>query len=100
MPPSRLLVIANATPSTTHEIRNLTSINTTLLRRRRACSSMRADPTYTIRAVSGSRVLSLLSLLVALAAVPVAGGANGDETRLAKRFAPVVRLVAQDEECG
>jgi hypothetical protein len=45
---------------------------------------------------------SLLVLLAAavLAAPPVAAGALRDEKALADRYAPVVRLVTQTEECG
>jgi hypothetical protein len=42
----------------------------------------------------------LAALLVALAAAPAAGADTADETALAERYAPVVRLVEQTEECG
>ena len=42
----------------------------------------------------------LILALGALAATPVAGAQTADETALAERYAPVVRLVAQEEECG
>jgi hypothetical protein len=45
--------------------------------------------------------LTLLAALgIALVAVPSAPADLADERALADRFAPVVRLVAQDEECG
>ncbi|MGH3138017.1 MAG: hypothetical protein ACRDPV_16150 [Gaiellaceae bacterium] len=46
--------------------------------------------------------LALLPLLAAavLVAVPVANADLSDEQALAERFAPVVRLVAQAQECG
>src|SRR3954470_6687175 len=37
---------------------------------------------------------------ISLAAAPAAGASTGDTVALAKRYAPVVRLVAQDAECG
>ncbi|HEY7537987.1 MAG TPA: hypothetical protein VH721_08350 [Gaiellaceae bacterium] len=45
-------------------------------------------------------VLGLLAALVGLAATPVATAAFADEVALAERYAPVVRLVEQTEECG
>jgi hypothetical protein len=49
-----------------------------------------------------ARVLgrSLLGLLLALVLVPVAAADIADETALAEKYAPVVRLVTQKEECG
>jgi hypothetical protein len=41
-----------------------------------------------------------LALLVALVLVPAAAADLGDEQALAKRYAPVVRLVEQPEPCG
>ncbi|MDQ3894732.1 MAG: hypothetical protein M3292_08735 [Actinomycetota bacterium] len=43
---------------------------------------------------------ALLSLLLALGAAPAASADPADEAALAKRYAPVVRLVEQAEECG
>jgi hypothetical protein len=40
------------------------------------------------------------SAVVALLLCPIASGAAADETALAERYAPVVRLVEQLEECG
>jgi hypothetical protein len=49
----------------------------------------------------GGRALRiLLPFLLALAAVPVAGADTADESALAERYAPVVKLVEQEEECG
>jgi hypothetical protein len=49
----------------------------------------------------GGRALRiLLPFLLALVAVPVASADTGDESALAERYAPVVRLVEQNEECG
>ena len=42
----------------------------------------------------------LAVLLAALAAAPAAAADTADETALAERYAPVVRLVEQEEECG
>ena len=42
----------------------------------------------------------VVAVLVALAAAPAAGADTADETALAERYAPVVRLVEQAEECG
>ncbi|MFL5929665.1 MAG: hypothetical protein ACJ75P_00260 [Gaiellaceae bacterium] len=49
-----------------------------------------------------SRVLlrSALGLVLALALAPVAAADVADETALAEKYAPVVRLVTQEEECG
>ncbi len=41
-----------------------------------------------------------LVAFAALAAAPVASADLTDEQALAERFAPVVRLVEQEEECG
>jgi hypothetical protein len=48
---------------------------------------------------SHARLLTLL-FLAALVLCASANASVGDERTLAKRYAPVVRLVAQDEECG
>lgn len=51
----------------------------------------------------GSLRLGLAALLATAAALLLASAANADladEQALAERYAPVVRLVAQDEECG
>jgi hypothetical protein len=45
-------------------------------------------------------VLAPFAIAAALVAVPVAGGDLGDETALGAKFAPVVRLVAQAQDCG
>ena len=52
--------------------------------------------------LTGGARLGLLAvaLALALALVPVAGADLGDETALAEKHAPVVRLVEQLEECG
>ena len=42
----------------------------------------------------------LLFAVCALILPGIAHGAPGDERALAERYAPVVRLVQQDEECG
>ncbi len=42
----------------------------------------------------------MLAAALGLAAVPAASADLADETALAERFAPVVRLVHQEEECG
>jgi hypothetical protein len=51
-----------------------------------------------------SRPIRLISLVLAaalaLVLAPVANADRADETALAERFAPVVRLVEQTEECG
>jgi hypothetical protein len=57
------------------------------------------------RVVKNPGVLSrfarfLLPFFVALAAAPVAAADVADEAALAERYAPVVRLVEQEEECG
>ena len=44
-------------------------------------------------------VLALVAL-VAFVVVPAAGATVAEETALARKFAPVVRLVDQPEECG
>jgi hypothetical protein len=44
--------------------------------------------------------LTVLVALAALLAAPAARADLADETALAERFAPVVRLVEQQEECG
>lgn len=44
--------------------------------------------------------LAPLVVLAALVAVPAAGASYDDERALAEKFAPIVRLVEQDEECG
>ena len=44
--------------------------------------------------------LLLLSAVVALGTCATARASTGDEQALAKRYAPVVRLVEQKEECG
>ncbi len=41
-----------------------------------------------------------LALALALASAPTASAGLADETALAERFAPVVRLVEQAQECG
>jgi hypothetical protein len=46
------------------------------------------------------RALALLPVLAALVFVPTALAGSADETALAEKYAPVVRLVAQPEECG
>ena len=47
------------------------------------------------------RVALLVALgALALAAAPAASAQTPDETALAERYAPVVRLVEQEEECG
>jgi hypothetical protein len=46
------------------------------------------------------RVRLLLSLVCALAVAPAAAGGSSDAEALADRYAPVVRLVEQEEECG
>jgi hypothetical protein len=46
-----------------------------------------------------SRVVTVLALVV-LAVAPTAAASLEDEAALAERFAPVVRLVEQEEECG
>ena len=43
---------------------------------------------------------AIAAVLVALAAAPAAAADTADETALAERYAPVVRLVEQTEECG
>jgi hypothetical protein len=51
--------------------------------------------------VAGSRIAAVLAAVAAALALPSPGAADtADERALAERFAPVVRLVAQDEECG
>ena len=52
--------------------------------------------------VNHHRVLVLLAAFaaVALVLVPIAGADVADETALADRYSPVVRLVTQEEECG
>ena len=45
-------------------------------------------------------VLAPFAIAAALVAVPVAGGNLGDETALGAKYAPVVRLVAQAQDCG
>jgi hypothetical protein len=52
-----------------------------------------------MRAASRS-VVGTVVVLLALAAAPSAAAALSDEQALAARFAPVVRLVEQTEECG
>jgi len=42
----------------------------------------------------------LVAAVLALAVAPAAGATTADETALAGRYAPVVRLVEQVEECG
>jgi hypothetical protein len=44
--------------------------------------------------------LTVLVALAALVAAPAARADLADETALAERFAPVVRLVEQPQECG
>ena len=46
------------------------------------------------------RRLALVALLAGLVLAPAATADLADETALAERFAPVVRLVEQQEECG
>ena len=41
-----------------------------------------------------------LLVLAALGAIAGARASTGEEQSLAKRYAPVVRLVKQEEECG
>jgi hypothetical protein len=58
---------------------------------------------HTARLTSRARRRALASVLVALAvlvAAPLAAGDLADEDQLAQRYAPVVRLVEQPEECG
>ncbi len=45
-------------------------------------------------------LLGTLASLVALVAIPAGAATPEDETALAERYAPVVRLVEQTEECG
>jgi hypothetical protein len=47
-----------------------------------------------------ARVALLAALGVTLCGSPVASADTRDEVELAERYAPVVRLVEQDEECG
>ena len=42
----------------------------------------------------------VLAAALGLAVVPAAAADLADETALAEKFAPVVRLVEQEEECG
>jgi hypothetical protein len=42
----------------------------------------------------------LAGLTLALSVAPTAAAALADERELAERYAPVVRLVAQEEACG
>ena len=44
--------------------------------------------------------VSVVAAVVTLAAAPVASADLADETALAEKYAPVVRLVEQKEECG
>jgi hypothetical protein len=48
----------------------------------------------------GRALRVLLPFLLALVAAPVSGADTADESALAERYAPVVRLVEQQEECG
>ncbi len=50
--------------------------------------------------VPGYRAFSIGLAVLALACVPTATASVADETALAERYAPVVRLVAQAQECG
>jgi len=51
--------------------------------------------------IAPPRVALLVALgALALAAAPAASAQTPDETALAERYAPVVRLVEQEEECG
>jgi hypothetical protein len=43
---------------------------------------------------------AVLVVLAALVVVPAAAASYDDERTLAERFAPIVRIVEQDEECG
>ena len=45
-------------------------------------------------------LLGIVALVAALGGPPIASADLEDETALAERFAPVVRLVQQSEECG
>ena len=47
-----------------------------------------------------TRLAALVVVALALAVPQCASAAAGDERALAERYAPVVRLVAQQEECG
>ncbi len=49
--------------------------------------------------VPGMRVVALIAALASALALPGLAGAQAEE-ELAERYAPVVRLVEQDEECG
>ena len=51
-------------------------------------------------AVSARVALVLLAALLALGRAPTASASTADERALADRYAPVVRLVTQEEECG
>ena len=53
-----------------------------------------------LRAVAARLVLAMLVGAVALVLAPAALADLADETALAERYAPVVRLVEQVEECG
>jgi len=50
--------------------------------------------------VPGRRVFSIGLAVLGLAFAPTAPASVADETALAERYAPVVRLVAQAQECG
>jgi hypothetical protein len=50
--------------------------------------------------VASRLLVVLLAAAVALAIVPAATADLADETALAEKFAPAVRLVEQEEECG
>jgi len=50
--------------------------------------------------VPGYRAFSIGLAVLALACVPTATASVADETALAEHYAPVVRLVAQAQECG
>ena len=69
--------------------------------RRRFEASVRAMIAAVRRTVAGQLPRTLLvAAWLALVAAPGAAADLADETALAERFAPVVRLVEQEEECG
>jgi hypothetical protein len=51
-------------------------------------------------AVAARLALAASAALVALLAAPMAGADLGDERALAEKYAPIVRLVEQDDVCG
>jgi hypothetical protein len=50
--------------------------------------------------VNGRRLVPLAAIIAASLALPLAASAQTDEEALAERYAPVVRIVEQPEECG